>query len=60
MNVNLYSDVEGNLIPLCRACAERWASFISWVRIGGPENACELCDELESNPEAEPLANVPY
>lgn len=39
----LTSDTEGNLVQLCRACADRNHAAVEWAGAGHEQAECELC-----------------
>lgn len=56
MQVNYYysdeltNDTEGNLVQLCRKCADKNRNVIEYAQRGDEESECELCDTC-NNPE---------
>lgn len=50
MRVNFYysdtltADTEGNLVQLCRGCAETNRNLIAWASRGDEQSVCELCE----------------
>lgn len=65
MNVNYFysdtltNDTEGNLVQLCRACAQQNKALAAWASRGDTESECELCDAANDPARLKVLQNAP-